>query len=201
MDSNLFLYLKDIIDSMRGLRAVILVLAIISSAVLFASAASAASGDMVKIYYTDVPGIQVDFPYGKEIKSGSELIIITSSYIYDMEKTGIMFYKCGPDGKPDRTTTISLNHYSTSSGNTVTHVFSNLTTDIEIDFTDLVELSKQEIVVPEEPEEKNKIAYDGDMLTTIVMLASVFLAAAMLAIMVMVIRMLDSVPKEPDKIQ
>lgn len=177
-----------------------MILAVVSTAVLFTSSASAASEDTVKIYYQDVIGIQVDFPNGKAIKKGGELIIITSSDTYDMERSGIMFYECGPDGKPNRTTTVTPDHYSNSAGNTVTHIFRNLISDIEMDFTELKELGGQH-VTPEEPKEDNKIVIEGHVYTTAVMLASVLLAVVMLAIMAMVIKDLDSVLNESDRIQ
>ena len=122
---------------MRGARGTILALALLSAALLLAIPASAVSADTVKIYYQDVQGIQVDFPNGRSVEEGGELIIVTSSNIYDMERSGIMFYERGPDGKPDMTTSVTPNHSSSSEGNVVTHIFSNLTQNIEMHFTEL----------------------------------------------------------------
>ena len=182
---------------MGRLRAVILILATVSAVVLFTAPALSAAGDTVKVYYQDVQGIRVDFPNGKEIEKGGELIIITSSDIYDMERSGIMFFECGPGGTPDRTTSITPNHHSVSEGNTVTHTFSNLNIDIEMDFTELKELATQPSV-PNEPAGKSNGIIGGSMLTTAMMLVSLILAAVMLTIMTLVNRMLDSVPMEQE---
>ncbi|MCL2295690.1 MAG: hypothetical protein FWC29_01230 [Methanomassiliicoccaceae archaeon] len=168
---------------------------IVTLAVLFAPFAVSASGDNVKVYYQDVQGIQVDFPNGKDIKRGGELIIVTSSDIYDMERSGIMFYECGPDGKPDMTTTVTPDHYSISEGNVVTHVFRNLTTDIEMSFTELKELGTKK-----PPVIKDEKSAGGSILATVAMLVSAVLAAVMLAFMAMVIRMLEPIPNGPDGI-
>ena len=184
---------------MGGLRAVVLVFAAAFVAVLLASSlSSAASAGTVKIYYQDVKGIQVDFPNGNEIKAGVDLIITTSSDVYDMERSGIMFYECGPDGTPDMTTTVTPYHYSLSEGNVVTHVFRNLTTDIRMNFTELKELGTQN-TAPSEPAGKKEIFAGGDPLTTAIMLAATVLGAVMLAIMTQIIRMLDSIPNEPER--
>lgn len=172
-----------------------MVLATLFAVAMLAAPGSLASADTVKIYYQDVHDIQVDFPNGKEIRSGGELIIVTSSNVYDMEKSGIMFYRCDSSGAPDRTTTITPDHYSVLEDNVVTHVFSNLTTNIEMDFTELVKLDSQQIA-PNEPSVKNKDTAGDNTLTAIVLLLSVILAAVMLTIMAAVIRMLNSTIKQ-----
>ena len=180
---------------MGRLRTAVLLLGAVFAVAIIAAPGSLASADTVKIYYQDVYDIRVDFPNGKEILRGSELVIVTSSYTYDMERSGIMFYKCNSSGVPDRTTTITPDHYSVLEGNVVTHVFNNLITDIEMDFTELVNLDAHQII-PNEPVEKN-IAGDS-ILTTVVLLLSAVLAAVMLTIMTAVTRMLNSIPKESD---
>jgi CHASE3 domain sensor protein len=187
---------------MRGLRASILVLVIFIVVALFASSASYASENTVKIYYQDVQDIQADFPNGKEIKMGGELIIVTSSDIYDMEKTGIMFYKCDPDGSnPDMDTTVTPDHHSVSEGNVVRHVFKNLTTNIVMSFSDMKNLETEEPVLKtEEPVSKDEGSAGGNTLTTVVMLISAVLAAVMLAVMAMVIKMLDPIQNGSDVI-
>jgi len=179
---------------MGRLCGVVLVMVAVSTAVLFTTApVSLASGDTVEVFYQGVKDIQVSFPNGNEIPKGGELIIITSSQKYDMERSGIMFYACSPEGVPDRTTTITPTHYSVSEGNVVTHVFENVNTDIEMDFTDLMPLESLQVT------ENENIGITGDNgLTMIIMIISLILAAVMLTMMVNVLRMLEAVPKDTD---
>ena len=162
---------------MRGLRGAIFVFAVLSSAVLLSLSAPIVPADTVRVYYQEVQGIQVDFPNGKVIEDGKELIIITSSNIYDMERSGIMFYERGSDGKPDMTTSVTPDHYSVSEGNIVTHVFINLNKDIEMHFTELKKLETQ--TSTGEPGEGISLDIEP---ATIVALAAMILAAIMLVL-------------------
>jgi len=180
---------------MGRLKAAVLLFGAAFAIVVLTAPGSLASTDTVKVFYQDIHDIQVDFPNGKEILSGKGLIIVTSSDIYDMERSGIMFYKCDPSGVPDRTTSITPDHYSVLEGNVVTHIFSNLTTDIEMNFTELVSLDVQQ-VVPGVPIEKNIVG--NSILTTVVLLLSAILAAMMLVFMTAVIKIINSIPKESD---
>jgi len=177
---------------MGRLRVVIVIVIGITAAMLLIAPLSSAASNTVKVYYQDVQNIHVEFPNGKEISKGGVLIIITSSDVYDMDRSGITFYKVDEKGTVlDKTDTVTLSHTSTVNGNSVTHYFIGLTVDAEMDFSDLVPLDPDK-VVPTIPEEIKKIFSDGDLLTTIVLIASLAIGAVMLAIMALVIRMLDS---------
>jgi len=180
---------------MRRLRGALLVLATVFAVVLFAAPVPFAAGDAVRVFYEDDPLFQVEFPNGYVIERGGDLIIVASSDIYDMEKTGMTFFACNPDGSPIRTSSQTPPHTSTMDGNTVTHVFSNLATDIEMSFTDLVELETP-LDIPNESAGTINNIFGDNILTTTAMLASMVLAAVMLTIMAMIIRMLDSIPVE-----
>jgi hypothetical protein len=174
-------------------RGAMLALALVAAIVLFAAPATSAATDTVKVYYQNVQNIQVDFPNGKEIQKGDELIIITSSQIYDMERSGIMFYECDKDGVPNMTTSVTPDHSSTSDGNVVTHVFSNLNTDIEMHFTELEFLETQQ---PIPNGENSGWGIDNGVMTNAVMAVSAALAAVMLVLMINTIRKIDSVSEE-----
>ena len=175
---------------MGRLRVVIVIVIAMTAALLLLAPLSSADSNTVKAYYKDVQDIRVEFPNGKEIAKGGELIIITFSDVYDMYRSGIMFYECDKDGIPDTTTSIKPTHTDVVDGYTVTHYFSGLETSIEMDFSDLVTLDPQN-VVPKTPHGTIDI-FGDDLLTTIVILASLAIGAVMLAIMALVIRMLDS---------
>jgi len=175
-----------------------MIVAAVSAVVLFAAPVQFASGDTVKVFYEDDPSIQVEFPNGYMIERGSDLIIVASSDIYDMGKTGMMFFTCNPDGSPIRTTSETPPYTSDLNGNIMTYVFSNLATDIEMSFSDLVKLESPLDSLDEPAGMINNI-FGDDLLTTTAMLASAVVAAVMLIIMAMIIRMLDSIPVEPER--
>jgi len=174
-----------------------LALVIAAGAVLLIAPASFVSADTVKVYYQSVPDIDVHFPNGTEIQRGGELVVVTSSHKYDMTRTGIMFFECDPSGKPDMTTSITPDHYAVSEGNTVTHTFRNLSTSIDMRFTELAELEHPIPVTPAVPDTKG-IAIDIS-LTTVIMLLSIILAAAMMVTMAHVIKMIDSALERPEE--
>jgi len=179
---------------MRKLSGAILILTALSAAMLFAVPAVSAADETVKIYYKADPDIDMDIP--REIKKGDDLTIKASSNKYDLEKSGIMFFECDPSGKPIRTTSLSLIFSSVSENNTVTLVFSDVRSDIEVSFTELVKLETPPVVPGEdvEPggtdEQTNAAAVPGLELTTMIMFAIVILGGVMLAIMVWVKNML-----------
>ena len=178
---------------MKWLCGTVLMLAVISAAVLSAVPASSAPAETVKVYYQDVPSIKVDFLDGKEIEKGGRLTIVTSSQVYDMEKSGIMFYERGQNG-PDLTAFVTPDHHSFSEGNVVTHVFSNLTVDIEMHFTELKELEAQP-PAREDPVSIPSSAAKGDPYKAALQIAPMILAVAMLCVMARVIRMVDGDPE------
>ena len=175
---------------MGRLRAVLLIVIAITAALLFVAPSSSAETGTIKVYYHDVQDIHVEFPDGQEIKKGGELKMIASSDVYDMEKTGIFFFLTDSNGKPDRTTKVTLLYDHVKDGNTVTYTFYGLTADVELDFVDSVLLDHKDI--PIVPVEIIKIIGGDNLLTTIVIIASVAFGAVMLAFMALVIRMLDS---------
>jgi len=179
---------------MRISGAAVLVLAAISAAILLTTPASVVSADAVRVFYQDVQGIHVDFPNGRAIEDGRELIIVTSSYIYDMERSGIMFYEHGSDGKADLTTSVTPDHYSVSEGNVVTHVFVNLTKDIDMHFTELKRLESG--AVTEGDQNHEHVAFTEP--TTILMLISTALAAVMLVVITRISRKIGSASEGPD---
>ncbi|MDR3075150.1 MAG: hypothetical protein LBU30_03815 [Candidatus Methanoplasma sp.] len=158
------------------------VLLVISAAVLFVIPVPYVSAETVSIHYEDFRDIKVEFlPKDREIEKGGELTIIVSSQRYDMTLTGMMFYKRGPDGDFDRTTSVRPDHTSFDEGNTVTHIFKNIVSDIEMSFSDLAELGPQ---------------YPGGSDTidaaTIVTAASAILAIVLLSAMAGIRRSIDS---------
>jgi hypothetical protein len=180
---------------MGGFRLVILVLTVASATMLLAVPLSSASDNYV-VHYTKNPDIKVDFPNGNEITKGEDFIIVTSSDVYDMERSGIMFYKCDQYGVPDETTSITPDSIYDSDGNVMTCIFSNLSTDIEMDFTELEKLD-----TPNENTLDEKKVNAGEVTrATAVMLATVIIAAIMLAIMIMIFRMLNTAMSQPEKI-
>jgi len=182
---------------MGGLRAVVIVLTIAFVAILLAAPISSAAGDTVKISYQNNSDITVVFPNGKEIKKGTDLIITLSSDVYDVVKSGIMFYRCDSTGKADRTTSITPEHDLNSSDGGVTYTFFKLETDIEMDFSDLELLTVETDAPAESAGQSRNIIGDGT-LTIIVMLVSSVLAAVMLAIMTMIIKIMDSAETESE---
>jgi len=182
---------------MGGLRAVVIVLTIASVAILLAAPISSAAGDTVKINYQDNPDITVVLPNGKEIKKGTDLIITLSSDVYDVVKSGIIFYRYDSAGKLDRTTSITPVHKLNPSDGSVTYTFSKLDTDIEMEFSDL-EMLIVETDAPAEPVGQSRNIIGDSMLTIVVMIVSSILAAAMLTIMTRTNKIMDSTQDESE---
>ncbi|MDR1404756.1 MAG: hypothetical protein LBJ20_04225 [Candidatus Methanoplasma sp.] len=172
------------------------VLAIASAVALFAlpvlSPSADAASETVKIYYREDQNINVDFPDGIEIGKGGELTVVVSSQRYDMAKSGIMFYERDSDGNVDMTSSVHPDHTSVADGNTVTHVFRNIVSDIEMSFSDLVELEPQnsEEEGTDSPRKDTAELLDS---TTVVTAMSVVLAAVLLAAIVCARRNIDSI--------
>ncbi|MCL1811523.1 MAG: hypothetical protein FWG41_04840 [Methanomassiliicoccaceae archaeon] len=173
-----------------------LISAAITAAMLFVLSAPIVSADTIMVVYRDDMDIQVDFPNGREIERGNELVIVVSSNKYDMERSGIWFYEYDRNtGITDTLSSVKPDHYSVLEGNAVRHVFSNLTKDIDISFSDLKEL--ETVVVPEPAAPGTGTGTSGDnKLTMMVMLTSMILAVVMLAMLTDTLRRVNSILKE-----
>lgn len=160
---------------MRAQRTVV-IMAVLAAILFFAVSSSTSSGETVKVVYEENKFINVSFPNGKEIEKGGELIIITSSDTYDMDKSGITFFEIDENGNTIKTSSIIPMHEFDSDGNTMKHIFNNIQTDIEMIFSDLKPLNKTE----------------DDILTTAVLGASVIIAAVMMVFMMVILREIDA---------
>jgi len=185
---------------MRKLCVAVMMIAAVLAIVLLLAPASFSSAEKVKAFYQPVQDITVEFPNGTEIERGEEFIVIVHSKIYDMSKSGLMFYKCDKDGRPITTTSVTPSSTKYAEGNRVTHIFVGLDTNIRVNFSDLVKLDDP---ITDDPEDPNNdpgkdpagitLGLDG---TTIIIALTAAVAAVMLVLSVAAMRSIDAIVKE-----
>ena len=182
---------------MRKLFGAVLMIAAVLAIVLIAAPASFSSAEKVKVFYQPVQDITVEFPNGTEIERGDEFVVVIRSNIYDMSKSGLMFFKCDKDGNPITTSSVTPNRTSYAEGNRVTHTFFGLETNIRVNFSDLVKLDTPITDDPDDDPGKEKAGVtsgiDG---TTILIALTAAVAAVMLVISVAAMRSIDAIVKE-----
>ena len=182
---------------MKRLGGTILILAVISSAVLFFIPASHISTDTdgARVYYMDEPDIIVTFPNGKEIGENGRLTVVAYSDIYDLEHTGLMLYKY-TGGVADTATVVNETSRYVTGYHEVTYEFFGMTEDAEMHFTEPMRFDAQQDVTDGSGEDRGPV---GDNIwTTAIMLVSMILAAAMLAVMMYISRMISQYSKNPE---
>jgi hypothetical protein len=188
---------------MRKLKGTVLIIAVVFTIVLLAPPALISSAENVKVFYDEVSSINVSFPDGKEIEKGGKLTIVISSSIFDLKRSGITFFECDRYGNPLTTSSMSPPSTSEYSGNTATHVFFNLKSDIRINFSDLKFLDPENLSGSGEDETDKKPGEvpggtaGGDIgLTTVVIAIAAAVAAIMFAISMVTMRRIDAIIKE-----
>lgn len=189
---------------MRKLNGVMFAAAAVIAAILFIAPASFVSADSVKVHYQPAQNIEVVFLGGQEIERGGEFTIRVTSSHYDMSKISVMLYSLKPNGEPDRTTTIPLERAKVVDGNSVTVTFFDLTTNVFMEFYDLV------LRDPLNPDHTDEYTNDGTKKdapvpnngsTTVAIAVSSLLAGIMLAMMAGINRKIDSFSKGSGGVQ
>jgi hypothetical protein len=183
------------IFAMRKSSVTALFLSIAAALMLSAAPVFSAAPTTVTVLYHEVKDIKVDFPNGKTIEKGGELVIEVSSSVYNVQTMGIWFYEHDPEsGKTDWTTSVTLDHTSELTVNGITHHFYNLDRNVEMSFTE-PEGGGGGNPDPEVPETPDGTT-GGIEPMTIVMLASIALAAVLLVLTMMTIRKYDEIKKK-----
>jgi len=127
---------------MRKVNTALLATAAIYAAMLFVIPISSVPADAAMVFYEEDKDIRVEFPYGQE-SAGGRLTVDLYSEVYDMERSGIMFYELGDDGKYNAISSVKLENQKVLEGKVVRRVFINFKQDVEMHFCDLVLLDPQ----------------------------------------------------------
>jgi hypothetical protein len=173
---------------------ILVVIAAVAAAALFAAGSPLVSADKVNVYYDYNPDISVGFPVGENIERGGTLVIDLYSEVYDMEKSGIMFYAVDARGNYDPVTSVITPYNLTvTEDGTVKRIFINLAQDIRINFSDLVDLEAQTVLDGSEED----TAWE-DAFTMTVLFASMIASIVMLIVMRWMTWKFDSLLKDAE---